>query len=506
MIENLEPISSLLTEKSWKKFPDHEYNLENDVILTSKLVKFLKTRTFQHKGKTFRFTNQTIDNVIRNFSYPELEKGVSISNKAFRETLTQGMTTVEFIEGRSVYPTIDLIDWNTPSNNQYYFASPVKLKKSNSNDEITLDTVLFINGIPICIVKYGPRDIHTSYQKTTHIPKIYAYTQLLISIGDEDSYYGHANIQPSLWEKIREQKSEYCETTSTINTLFIPEKLLLMIRYGINLDASMTPFIANHDDIDVFTHLLNRHNRNSKKPFLPYSIKQPIKLKSLLFLCRLSLDTIKTDTNNIAIISEKTSTSAHIQNFLTLNYNTIKNSEKKRSKPIQSLPQSEIISLLLDVNNTEGTNQFLILTDSKSTFHELAPFTKNILLYSSVRLDHKEIHLVETHQVNEPKPLYTTAASPPENLLYTIVSNYFDNNMPDLIKNKEENFLIDIICKSQILIEKLRTENSLNSHNLETEISRTLLPILYDTIGLEHAQCLLSDILNQERELQKKGG
>ena len=87
------------------------------LVLTDVLVEQLKSRRFEYKGETYPLSPNAIDQIVRELSTPRMKDGLGSANEALYNKLTLGITVTEFVGGQSCSPTIPIIDWDTPENN-----------------------------------------------------------------------------------------------------------------------------------------------------------------------------------------------------------------------------------------------------------------------------------------------------------------------------------------------------------------------------------------------------
>ncbi|WP_426710107.1 type I restriction endonuclease [Enterobacter cloacae complex sp. 284J4] len=127
--------------------------------------------------------------------------------------LLYGIAVTEFVDGKKVVPTIALIDWEHPENNQFHFTEEFTVLRSGGVETRRPDIVCFVNGIPLAVIeakspaghgKKGPtidEGISQSIrnQFNDEIPQLFVYSQLLLSINGHDGRYGTCHTPMKFW-------------------------------------------------------------------------------------------------------------------------------------------------------------------------------------------------------------------------------------------------------------------------------------------------------------------
>ncbi|VTN31364.1 Type I restriction enzyme R protein N terminus (HSDR_N) [Klebsiella pneumoniae] len=72
-------------------------------------------------AKTCQLSEKALDNLISQVCSPALNEGLLKANERMYNHLLYGIAVTEFVDGKKVNPTIALIDWEHPENNQFHF-------------------------------------------------------------------------------------------------------------------------------------------------------------------------------------------------------------------------------------------------------------------------------------------------------------------------------------------------------------------------------------------------
>ena len=120
------PALTLLTSLGWtflspKQIMDYRGYKQDEVVLRPVLREELSKRSFMAGGKTCQLSEKALDNLISQVCSPALNEGLLKANERMYNHLLYGIAVTEFVDGKKVNPTIALIDWEHPENNQFHF-------------------------------------------------------------------------------------------------------------------------------------------------------------------------------------------------------------------------------------------------------------------------------------------------------------------------------------------------------------------------------------------------
>ena len=161
----------------------HGSNLtrENKEVL---LLKNLKTSLININKE---IPESSIDYAIKKIQNFETND-VFTNNKLFHKYLTEGIEITDFINGKTVYHTVKLIDFDNMENNEFLVVNQLEIVE----DDIKKipDVIVYVNGIPlVCMeLKSTSREevnIEDAYKqlmnyKEVHIPSLFYYNAFLV--------------------------------------------------------------------------------------------------------------------------------------------------------------------------------------------------------------------------------------------------------------------------------------------------------------------------------------
>lgn len=191
-----------------------------EVALTSVLVEQLRKRRFEYKGKLYPLSTNAIDQIVRELTAPPIQEGLLTANEKLYNKLTLGITVTEFVDGKKHSPTISVIDWDNPSQNSFVVTEEFEVTSSGGTHTRRPDVVCFINGLPIVVIEAKRPDSgnpnksmidegisqNIRNQKNDEIPKLFAYSQLLLSLSGTDGRYATTKTPKKFWTGWREEE------------------------------------------------------------------------------------------------------------------------------------------------------------------------------------------------------------------------------------------------------------------------------------------------------------
>ncbi|MCH4296123.1 HsdR family type I site-specific deoxyribonuclease [Shewanella sp. 3B26] len=189
------------------------------VILPEVLKSVLESRTFPFLGKEQPLSAVAIDKIVQELAFPAMNDGLRTANEKLYNTLTYGKGVTEFVDGKKANPTIQIIDWEHPENNQFHFTEEFVVQNSNGTGNRIPDIVCFVNGLPWVVIEAKRPDSsrdgkptvsegisqNIRNQKVEEIPHLFAYSQLLLSVNGNKGLYGTCGTPAKFWAKWKEE-------------------------------------------------------------------------------------------------------------------------------------------------------------------------------------------------------------------------------------------------------------------------------------------------------------
>lgn len=168
--------------------------------------------------KTSIFTDENIERgIVALKNLPMNEGYIAACEKAYN-LLTLGQPLEQSIDGDKKSFTLLYIDWKNIHNNVFHVTEEFSVMRSTSKDHYRPDLVLFVNGIPLCIIECKRPDMkeplkqaisqHLRNQQEDGIRSLYVYAQLILSIATQDAAYATNATPEKFWAKWQEKFEE----------------------------------------------------------------------------------------------------------------------------------------------------------------------------------------------------------------------------------------------------------------------------------------------------------
>lgn len=366
------PALALLTNLGWSFLSPEQALIarggkQDEVVLRDILRSELQKRQFTFAGKDHALSEKSIDNLIAEMCNPALNEGLQSANEKLYNHLLYGISVTEFVGGKKANPTIALIDWQNLANNSFVFTEEFRVTRSGGVESRRPDIVCFVNGIPLVVMEAkrpnsnankGPtidEGISQSLRNQRHdeIPRLFAYSQLLLSINGSEGRYGTCGTPAKFWAAWREEDISDAEmfaiknkklSTEQTQTLFShrpkndqawyesliaggelavtgqdqllisllsPARLLEMTRYFTLFDKKVGKIVARYQQVFGIKRLIERintkgadggreggviwHTTGSGKSFTMVFLSKALILHESLKQCRIVVVTDRVD-------------------------------------------------------------------------------------------------------------------------------------------------------------------------------------------------------------------
>ena len=188
----------------------------NNVILEDILEQQLfKINKIQFKGKIYPFSTASIRGAIDALKDVPMFDGLVTTNSKIYDLLTLGKSFEEAIGNDKKSFTINYIDWNNLENNKFHVVEEFEVSRTSSDKKYRPDIVLFVNGIPLCVIECKRPDIkdpieqaisqHLRNQMEDGIPHLYKYSQILLALASNKAMYATTGTPKKFWAIWREE-------------------------------------------------------------------------------------------------------------------------------------------------------------------------------------------------------------------------------------------------------------------------------------------------------------
>lgn len=268
----------LTPEEVLKERQDKLSNVILEDILEQQL---LKINNIQFKGKIYPFSPASIRGAIDAIKNVPMFDGLVTTNSKIYDLLTLGKSFEESIGNDRKSFTINYIDWNNIENNVFHVAEEFEVNRTSSDKKYRPDIVLFVNGIPLCIIECKRPDIkepleeaksqHLRNQQEDGIPHLYKYSQILLALTSNKVQYATTGTPRKFWATWKEQKLKETDLQELVNKPLSDEQ-------KDKLFADRFKYVRKYfDNIEAEGRLVTEQDK------LLYSLCQPQRLLELMY-------------------------------------------------------------------------------------------------------------------------------------------------------------------------------------------------------------------------------
>ncbi|WP_289019672.1 HsdR family type I site-specific deoxyribonuclease [Desulfobacter postgatei] len=186
-------------------------NRTSNVLLENILRNQLKeVNRIRYKGGEYLFSEENVQSAIqklKNIKYDGLLK----TNEAVYDLITLGTAMEQTIEGDSKSFNMNYVDWpkskNSPGRNKFHVTVEFSVERSRSTETARPDIVLFVNGIPFCVIECKAPQIEVEQavsqsirnQNDDYIPKLFIYSQMVLALNKNSAMYATTGSAAKFW-------------------------------------------------------------------------------------------------------------------------------------------------------------------------------------------------------------------------------------------------------------------------------------------------------------------
>lgn len=186
-------------------------NKTSNVILEKVLRKQLKeiNSIRVSSTKTSLFTDANIEVGILALKDLPMNEGYIAASEVAYNRITLGKDLEQSIDGDKKSFPMQYIDWKNLDNNVFHVTEEYSVMRSTSKEHYRPDLVLFVNGIPICIIECKRPDMKEPLsqaisqqlrsQQEDGIRSLYVYSQCLMSLATDSAKYATNGTEEKFW-------------------------------------------------------------------------------------------------------------------------------------------------------------------------------------------------------------------------------------------------------------------------------------------------------------------
>ncbi|MBT9548921.1 MAG: type I restriction endonuclease subunit R [Candidatus Sericytochromatia bacterium] len=188
---------------------------KKEVLLEGILVPWLREHNqMRYKGQSYPISENNILAMVQALKDLPFD-GLVRTNEKIYDLLCLGKSVQQSIDGDIKSPTLKFIDWEHPENNVYHVTEEFEVERSGSHKLRVPDLVLFVNGIPLCVIECKSPALKEPIQqaisqqirnqKDGEIPQLFLYSQLLLALSKNEARYATTGTPAKFWAVWREE-------------------------------------------------------------------------------------------------------------------------------------------------------------------------------------------------------------------------------------------------------------------------------------------------------------
>ncbi|MFR9542722.1 MAG: HsdR family type I site-specific deoxyribonuclease [Rikenellaceae bacterium] len=245
--------------------------------------------------RTVLFTLQNITLGIEALRDVSTSEGYITASQSIYDLLTAGKSLEQSVDGDKKSFTLQYIDWKDLKNNVFHVTEEFAVARTGRSDTYRPDIVLFVNGIPLCVIECKRPDIkgsisqaieqHLRNQKNDGIRSLYQYSALLLSTATQSASYATTSTPEKFWAKWsnqftspEEERVHKAKLSEMVNEKRLNEKLF----------GERYAYVRRH-----FEELYKAPIMPSEQDEYLYSLCSPERLLDMMFNFTLYDDGIK---------------------------------------------------------------------------------------------------------------------------------------------------------------------------------------------------------------------
>jgi len=218
------PTLHLLQNLGWQYLPPNEVlklrgGKLGNVLLEGILVPWLREHNrVRFKGRELPFTEGNILSALQALKEIPFD-GLVRTNEKIYDLLCLGKSLQQSVDGDIKSFTLHYIDWEHPKNNVFHVTEEFAVERTGSHQTRRPDIVLFVNGIPFCVIECKSPHIKDPIgeaisqqirnQKDDEIPHMFLYSQLLLVLSKNEAKYATTGTPVKFWAVWREDSQDF---------------------------------------------------------------------------------------------------------------------------------------------------------------------------------------------------------------------------------------------------------------------------------------------------------
>jgi type I restriction enzyme R subunit len=226
---------------------DRRGKLSNVLLEDILRAQLMRINRIEHRGRQYPFSEAGIQTAIERLRSRE-PLGLMKLNELTTDLLQLGTSVDQTIEGDTRGRSLKYIDWTNPANNIFHVCKEFDVERAGSSKTRRPDIVLFVNGIPLCVIECkGPNEDfeeaisqNIRNQGPDEIPQLFRSVQLLIATNRNKVSYGTVGTSRKFWAQWREKEFTDADIKPLLARALTPEQAKRT--FGDGFEEEQVPF------------------------------------------------------------------------------------------------------------------------------------------------------------------------------------------------------------------------------------------------------------------------
>ncbi|CAG7611017.1 hypothetical protein PAESOLCIP111_01320 [Paenibacillus solanacearum] len=381
------------------------YDVLLKTLLKERLMEF---NSYEYKGITYKFSQNNIQQAIRDLDEP-LTDGLVKTNEKIFETLMLGRSYTEFLpDGSKKSFTIQYIDWDNFGNNVFQVVEEFSVERMDGRGIVRPDIVLFVNGIPIVVIECKKSSISMEQgisqmirnQGKDYAPQLFKFVQMVMATNKNETKYATCNTPKKFWSIWKEEREEWLEgllektvtdrlptmQDQNIISLFHPERLLELSRYFTLFDKDVKK-VTRYQQYFAIKEIINtiqeRDESGNRQSGVIWHTQGSGKSLTMVMLAKYILSELVKYNPKVVVVTDRVELDKQIHK--TFNHTRLKASRAASGTHLVDLindNNADIVTTLVHKFDTASTKQKPV--ESRDIF---------ILVDESHRTQYGELHI-----------------------------------------------------------------------------------------------------------------
>ncbi len=223
----------------------------SNVLLENILRNQLKEiNSISYRGGDYLFSEENVQSAVqklKNIKYDGLLK----TNEAVYDLLTLGTAMEQAVEGDSKSFNLNYIDWRNVERNRFHVTVEYSVERARSTETARPDIVLFVNGIPFCVIECKSPQVEIEQavsqsirnQNDDHIPKLFIYTQMVLALNKNSAKYATTGTAAKFWsvwkERLLDSESRESGKLQEIVNKALHKDILSSVAYSLDVKPTL---------------------------------------------------------------------------------------------------------------------------------------------------------------------------------------------------------------------------------------------------------------------------